>query len=116
MGCGFDVMGMTLDGVGDVVSVEVCDGDGLQIENRSSVELPDDIEKNVVTPAVRALMQAYGEAKMVRVVIEKKISPGSGIGSSAASSAMRRSLRIWNRSSCPPQQRKRLLNPSAHGS
>jgi homoserine kinase len=32
-------------------------------------------------------MQAYGEAKMVRVVIEKKISPGSGIGSSAASSA-----------------------------
>ena len=87
MGCGFDVMGMTLDGVGDVVSVEVCDGDGLQIENRSSVELPDDIEKNVITPAVRALMAAYGEKRLVKVVVERKISPGSGIGSSAASSA-----------------------------
>ena len=64
MGCGFDVMGMTLDGVGDVVSVEVSEGDDLEIENRSHVELPDDIEKNVITPAVRALMAAYGKKKM----------------------------------------------------
>ena len=87
MGCGFDIMGMTLDGVGDVLSVEVVEGDGLEIDNRSEVELPDDIEKNVITPAVRALMEAYGEKRMVKVVVEKKISPGSGIGSSAASSA-----------------------------
>ena len=26
MGCGFDIMGMTLDGVGDVLSVEVVEG------------------------------------------------------------------------------------------
>ena len=69
MGCGFDVMGMTLDGVGDVVSVEVSEGDGLEIENRSHVELPDDIEKNVITPAVRALMAAYGEKRMVKFVV-----------------------------------------------
>lgn len=87
MGCGFDVMGMTLDGVGDVVSVEVSDGDGLEIENHTEVELPDDIEKNVITPAVRALMAAYGEKRMIKIVVERKISPGSGIGSSAASSA-----------------------------
>ena len=87
MGCGFDVMGMTLDGVGDIVSVEVLDGDGLEIENISGIELPDDIEKNVITPAVRALMAAYGEKRLVKVVVERKISPGSGIGSSAASSA-----------------------------
>ncbi len=87
MGCGFDIMGMTLDGVGDVLSVEVEMGDGLEIENQSDVELPDDIEKNVITPAVRALMAAYGEPRKVKVVVEKKISPGSGIGSSAASSA-----------------------------
>ena len=87
MGCGFDIMGMTLDGVGDVLSVEVVEGDGLEIDNRSEVELPDDIEKNVITPAVRALMEAYGEKRLVKVVVEKKISPGSGIGSSAASSA-----------------------------
>ena len=87
MGCGFDIMGMTLDGVGDVLSVAVEDGDGLEIVNSTSVELPDDKEKNVITPAVRALMEAYGQKRMVRVVVEKKISPGSGIGSSAASSA-----------------------------
>lgn len=87
MGCGFDIMGMTLDGVGDVVSVEVKEGDGLRIENRTEVELPDDIEKNVITPAVRALMEAFGEKRQVDVAIERKISPGSGIGSSAASSA-----------------------------
>ena len=87
MGCGFDIMGMTLDGVGDVVSVEVSEGDGLAIDNCSGVELPTDIEKNVITPAVRALMGAFGEPRMVNVVVERKIAPGSGIGSSAASSA-----------------------------
>ena len=73
MGCGFDVMGMTLDGVGDVVSVEVSEGDGLEIENRTEVELPDDIEKNVITPAVRALMAAYGEKRLIKGVVERKI-------------------------------------------
>ena len=87
MGCGFDVMGMTLNGVGDIVSVSVSEGDGLSIENRSSVELPSDLDKNVITPAVRALMKEFGEPRMIEVVVEHKISPGSGIGSSAASSA-----------------------------
>lgn len=87
MGCGFDIMGMTLDGVGDVLSVEVSEGDGLSIINQSGVELPDDVEKNVITPAVRALMAEYGQKRMVEVTVERKISPGSGIGSSAASSA-----------------------------
>ena len=87
MGCGFDVMGMTLNGVGDIVSVSVSEGDGLSIENRSTVPLPSELDKNVITPAVRALMKEFGEPRMVEVVVEHKISPGSGIGSSAASSA-----------------------------
>ncbi|MBR4995241.1 MAG: homoserine kinase [Alistipes sp.] len=87
MGCGFDVMGMTLDGVGDVLCVTVDEGDDLQIENLTDIELPSDIDKNVVTPAIRAMMEAFGESRSVKVVFEKKIAPGSGIGSSAASSA-----------------------------
>ena len=87
MGCGFDVMGMTLNGVGDIVSVSVSEGDGLSIDNKSSVDLPTELDKNVITPAVRALMKEFGEPRMVEVVVEHKISPGSGIGSSAASSA-----------------------------
>lgn len=87
MGCGFDVMGMALHGAGDILSVSVSAGDGLVIENKSDVELPTDLDKNVITPAVRALMKEFGEPRMVEVVVENKISPGSGIGSSAASSA-----------------------------
>ena len=87
MGCGFDVMGMTLNGVGDIVSVSVSEGDGLSIENKSGVELPEELDKNVITPAVRALMKEFGEPRMVEITVEHKISPGSGIGSSAASSA-----------------------------
>lgn len=87
MGCGFDVMGMTLNGAGDILTVSVSEGDGLVIENRSEVELPTDIDKNVITPAVRALMKEFGEPRMIEVIVESKIAPGSGIGSSAASSA-----------------------------
>ena len=87
MGCGFDVMGMALDGVGDVLEVSFSEGDGLEICNESGVELPSDLEKNVITPAVRAFMAAWGVKKSVHVKVLKKILPGSGIGSSAASSA-----------------------------
>ena len=66
MGCGFDVMGMTLNGAGDILTVSVSEGDGLVIENKSEVELPTDIDKNVITPAVRALMNEFGEPHIKR--------------------------------------------------
>ena len=51
------------------------------------MELPGNVEENVITPAVRALLEAYGRPVRVEVEILEKIAPGSGIGSSAASSA-----------------------------
>lgn len=91
MGCGFDIMGMTLDAVGDVLKVEAAEsdgvGEGIRIENRSAAELPEDPERNVITPALRAFMAGYGAPLSVKVTVEHKIAPGSGIGSSAASSA-----------------------------
>lgn len=88
LGCGFDVMGLTLDGVGDVMEVGVEQGaEGLEIRNRSGVDLPDDIEENVITPAVRAMLAAYGRPVRIEITLLEKIAPGSGIGSSAASSA-----------------------------
>lgn len=61
LGCGFDVMGMALDGVGDVLRMSVRPGDSLSIENESGVDLPSDVEKNVITPAVRAFLAAVGK-------------------------------------------------------
>lgn len=88
LGCGFDVMGLTLDGVGDLLEVGIEEGAGeLVIRNRSGKELPAKNEDNVITPAVMALLGAYEKPVRVEVTILEKIAPGSGIGSSAASSA-----------------------------
>ena len=88
LGCGFDVMGLTLDGVGDRMEVAVeTDAEGFSIRNDSGVELPESIDENVITPAVRAMLAAYGRPVRVTIRLLEKIVPGSGIGSSAASSA-----------------------------
>jgi len=87
MGCGFDIMGMALDEVGDILQISAEEGEGITIENQSGVPLPDDIEMNVITPVIRKFFQMTGTSAKIDVVILKKIYPGSGIGSSAASSA-----------------------------
>lgn len=87
MGCGFDVMGMAMDATGDVLSMEIGEGLGLEIENRSGVSLPENVEDNVITPAVMAFLAEYGKPLKIKITVEEKINPGSGIGSSAASSA-----------------------------
>lgn len=87
LGCGFDIMGMAIDGAGDLLEVAVGEGSGITIVNSSGVPLPGAIEDNVMTPAVRAFLESYGRDMKVAVEILHKILPGSGIGSSAASSA-----------------------------
>lgn len=87
MGCGFDIMGLALDEVGDILDITVSEGDGISITNESNVPLPDDIEKNVITPVIRKFMEMTGNRAQVDVKVCQKIYPGSGIGSSAASSA-----------------------------
>ena len=97
LGCGFDVMGLTLDGVGDLLEVGIEEGaGGLVIRNRSGKELPAKNEDNVITPAVMALLGAYEKPVRVEVTILEKIAPGSGIGSSAASSA----AAVWGVNDC----------------
>ncbi len=88
LGCGFDIMGMALDEVGDVL--EMCldgEGSGIAISNGTDVPLPEDPEDNVITPVIRKFFALTGHSGRVEVRILKKIYPGSGIGSSAASSA-----------------------------
>jgi homoserine kinase len=87
MGCGFDIIGLALDEVGDTLEISMSEGDGLTISNLSGVPLPDDIDKNVVTPVIRSFLARIGRKAQIDVKILKKIYPGSGIGSSAASSA-----------------------------
>ena len=88
LGCGFDIMGMALDEVGDVLEMSLDeDGEGISIHNETDVPLPASLEDNVITPVIRKFFELTGHAGRVDVRIVKKIFPGSGIGSSAASSA-----------------------------
>lgn len=87
MGCGFDIMGLALDSVGDILEMTATEGDGISITNKSEAKLPEDIENNVITPVIRKFLEMTGLSAHIDVTVLQKINPGSGIGSSAASSA-----------------------------
>lgn len=85
--CGFDVLGFCLDPVGDVMHVSKTETPGVQIGTVTGQELPKDPLKNVASVAVSALLEAHPSKEGFRIDINKRIKPGSGIGSSAASAA-----------------------------
>ena len=87
MGCGFDIIGFTLDEVGDVLEMTMSEGDGITIDNETGIPLPEDIELNVITPVIRKFLDVMDRKARIDVKVLRKIYPGSGIGSSAASSA-----------------------------
>ena len=87
LGCGFDIMGLALDEVGDILEMTATEGEGITITNRTDVPLPENIEDNVITPVIRKFFAMTGLSAHIDVVVCQKIYPGSGIGSSAASSA-----------------------------
>lgn len=85
--CGFDVLGFCLDPIGDIMHVSKTETPGVQIGTVTGQELPIDPLKNVASVAVSALLEAHPSKKGFRIDIDKRIKPGSGIGSSAASAA-----------------------------
>ncbi|MFR9649521.1 MAG: homoserine kinase [Rikenellaceae bacterium] len=87
VGCGFDTMGFAFKGAGDLVEMSLTESDKIEYVNESGVNLPLDPEKNLMTHAIRAMMDAAGKHQGVKIVIKEKISPGSGIGSSASAAA-----------------------------
>ena len=87
LSCGFDILGLALEGIGDRMHLELTDTPGVQIRKVSGMELPLEADRNVAGVAARALLEASEYTGGVAIEIEKRIKPGSGIGSSAASSA-----------------------------
>ncbi|MCH4823830.1 homoserine kinase [Gramella lutea] len=87
LSCGFDVLGCCLDSVGDEMLVRRNDLDQIRITRITGQDLPLEADKNVAGVAVNALLQKLGSNQGFDIEIIKKIKPGSGIGSSAASSA-----------------------------
>jgi len=86
--CGFDVLGCCLDNVGDEMQISLSDTPGVRITKIYGANLPLATNKNVAGVAVIALLDALEDTTTgVELEIYKKIKAGSGIGSSAASSA-----------------------------
>ncbi|WP_136467983.1 homoserine kinase [Flagellimonas onchidii] len=85
--CGFDVLGLALDSVGDIMTVEKTKRKGIHPITVLGQVLPSIPSKNVAGVAGQALLDSSDYEGGFDITIHKKIKPGSGIGSSAASSA-----------------------------
>ncbi|MBT8301960.1 MAG: homoserine kinase [Maribacter sp.] len=85
--CGFDVLGVALDAVGDEMLIRKVDDKGIRITKLEGQELPLETEKNVAGVAGVALLTESEYEGGFEIEIYKKIKAGSGIGSSAASAA-----------------------------
>ncbi|MFS4417417.1 homoserine kinase [Maribacter sp. 2307ULW6-5] len=85
--CGFDVLGVALDNVGDEMVIRKTKKKGIRITRLEGQDLPLETERNVAGVAGLAFLEASGHQGGFDIEIYKSIKAGSGIGSSAASSA-----------------------------
>jgi homoserine kinase len=85
--CGFDILGMALNDPNDIMEVTLLDEPEIRIKHSDDYDLPVEPAKNVAGAALLALLEACHKKIGFEVVISKHIKPGSGLGSSAASSA-----------------------------
>ena len=86
--CGFDVLGMALNDPQDIMELHLSDEPGIRIKHTDGYNLPTEPAQNVAGAGLIALMQEYGDKKIgFDLTVNKSIKPGSGLGSSAASSA-----------------------------
>lgn len=87
LSCGFDVLGLCLESIGDTMIVRKVATKGIQITKIEGANLPFETEKNVAGVAAMSLLSALNLDFGFEIEIYKKIKAGSGIGSSSASAA-----------------------------
>ncbi|MBX7171991.1 MAG: homoserine kinase [Pyrinomonadaceae bacterium] len=85
--CGFDCLGFCLEEPNDLMTVRLVDKKTVKIKHLDDYNLPLEPEKNVAGKALLAVLERIEENIGFEVEITKRIMPGSGVGSSAASAA-----------------------------
>lgn len=86
--CGFDILGLAINHPHDEMEMCFSDTPGIHIRHIDRYKLPVEPEKNVAGAAMLALIEECKDKNIgFDVTINKIIKPGSGLGSSAASSA-----------------------------
>jgi homoserine kinase len=89
VGPGFDVLGLAVEGIGDVVEVALIDGPASrvdQVTGRDAALVPTEAARNVAVVAAEAWLRNAGRRENVAVSIVKGLALSGGMGGSAASS------------------------------
>ncbi len=87
LSCGFDVLGLCLDTIGDEMIIRKVAQKGVRITKIIGADLPLKTEENVAGVAALALLNEVETPFGFEIEIYKNIKAGSGIGSSSASAA-----------------------------
>ena len=85
VGPGFDLLGFALETPGDELIIRRNGSRSLRLVNETGYDLPLDPQENVAAIAAGELLKELGEEKGFDMIFTRKIAPGSGVGSSAAS-------------------------------
>jgi homoserine kinase len=85
--CGFDILGMCLYDPFDEMEMNLLSERKVIIRSGDGYPLPQEPENNTAGAPLLAMLEELEENIGFEVIIQKKIKPGSGVGSSAASAA-----------------------------
>jgi homoserine kinase len=85
--CGFDSLGFAVDAIGDEITFTKTAEKGVKITTITGADLTYDIDKNAASAVVKKILNAANADFGIELTIHKGFSPGSGLGSSAASAA-----------------------------
>jgi homoserine kinase len=85
--CGFDSLGFAVEAVGDEMTFTKTAEKGVKITQITGADITYDIDKNAASAVVKRILKDANADFGIALTIHKGFSPGSGLGSSAASSA-----------------------------
>jgi homoserine kinase len=85
--CGFDVLGMCLHKPFDIMEVRLLNERKIVIQSAEGYNLPENPSENTAGAPLIEMLHEIDRDIGFEVIIHKRIKPGSGIGSSAASAA-----------------------------
>ena len=85
--CGFDSLGFAVDAVGDEMTFTKTPEKGVQITTITGADLTYNIDENVASAVTKKMLHTANADFGIALTIHKGFSPGSGLGSSAASAA-----------------------------
>jgi homoserine kinase len=85
--CGFDSLGFAVDAVGDDMTFTKTAKKGVYITSITGAELSYNVDKNAASAVVKKMLHTANANFGIELTIHKGFSPGSGLGSSAASAA-----------------------------